>query len=285
MLVAHPSRSSGCYATGIVCLPAFLFVPEHVWAQKCVGSPLAVQVLGSGGPRINPLRASAGYVLWVDSEARMLVDVGGGTFARFGQSEANFIDLSLVAISHLHPDHVSDLPALLWTSQNLRTAPLPISGPSGNDVVPGFPVFLSRLFDEKVGAFPMLGSIISGRQGAGGGVPLQVGVVDVTKKSPSTVFEHEGFRVTAQGIPHGNIPALAYRVDTRGRSVVFAPIRTAPIRVHRVRQRCRCLGHALGDCCWDDQSPPCLACGCGAGCPRCRGQAAHREPHRSIPTS
>ena len=100
MLVAHPSRSSGCYATGIVCLAAFLFVPEHVWAQKCVGSPLAVQVLGSGGPRINPLRASAGYVLWVDSEARMLVDVGGGTFARFGQSEANFIDLSLVAISH-----------------------------------------------------------------------------------------------------------------------------------------------------------------------------------------
>lgn len=223
MLVTHPSRSSGCYATGIaVCLATFLFVPEHVWAQKCVGSPLAVQVLGSGGPRINPMRASAGYVLWVDGEARMLVDVGGGTFARFGQSEANFIDLSLVAISHLHPDHVSDLPALLWTSQNLRTAPLPISGPSGNDVVPGFPVFLSRLFDEKVGAFPMLDSTISGRQGAGGGVPLKVGVVDVTKKSPSTVFEHEGFRVTAQGIPHGNIPALAYRVDTRGRSVVFS---------------------------------------------------------------
>ena len=29
----------------------------------------------------------------------------------------------------------------------------------------------------------MLGSIISGRQGAGGGVPLQVGVVDVTRRA------------------------------------------------------------------------------------------------------
>ena len=224
MPVARPSRSSGCDAIRIaVWLAAFLFVPDHVWAQKCGGSPLAVQVLGSGGPRINPQRASAGYVLWVDGAARMLIDAGGGVFARFGQSEAKLSDLSLIAISHLHPDHVSDLPALLWTSQNLRTVPLPIRGPSGNDVVPGFSVFLSRLFDEKVGAFPLLGGTISGRQDTPApAVPLQVDVVDVTKKSPSPVFEHEGFRVTAQGIPHGNIPALAYRVATRGRSVVFS---------------------------------------------------------------
>lgn len=224
MRIRHPSslhvRSAMRIAVGLV---AFVLVPDYGWTQQCVGSPLAVQVLGSGGPRINPQRASAGYLLWVDSEARVLVDVGGGTFARFGQSEAKLSDLSLVAISHLHPDHVSDLPALLWTSQNLRSTPLPISGPSGNDVVPEFSVFLRRLFDGKEGAFPMLGATIAGRQGAaGGGVPLEVGVVDVTKKSPSNVFEREGLTIVAQGIPHGNIPALAYRVDTRGRSVVFS---------------------------------------------------------------
>ena len=69
----------------------------------------------------------------------MLVDMGGGTFLRFGQAQAKLSDLSLVAISHLHPDHVSDLPALLWLSHQARKDPLPIVGPSGNEVAPSFP--------------------------------------------------------------------------------------------------------------------------------------------------
>ncbi len=73
-----------------------------------------VQVLGSGGPRVNADRASTSYLVWVDGHARILVDIGGGAFLRFGESGAQIDDLSLIAISHLHPDHVSDLPALLW---------------------------------------------------------------------------------------------------------------------------------------------------------------------------
>ena len=65
--------------------------------------------------------------------------MGGGAFLRFGQAQAKLSDLSLVAISHLHPDHVSDLPALLWLSHQARKDPLPIVGPSGNDVAPSLP--------------------------------------------------------------------------------------------------------------------------------------------------
>jgi ribonuclease BN (tRNA processing enzyme) len=91
----------------------------------------------------------------------MLVDIGGGAFLRFGQSQAKLSDLSLLAISHLHPDHVSDLPALLWLGNQVRKEPLPIVGPSGNDVAPSFSTFLSRLFDEKNGAFQVLGSTLA----------------------------------------------------------------------------------------------------------------------------
>jgi ribonuclease BN (tRNA processing enzyme) len=192
-------------------------------AQSCAGNPLAVQVLGSGGPRINPDRASASYLLWIGAQAKLLVDMGGGAFLRFGQAQAKLSDLSLLAISHLHPDHVSDLPALLWLSHQTRKDPLPIVGPSGNDLAPAFPIFLSRLFDEKNGAFPLLGSTLGGTQGAsGGGVRLDIGVVDVTKTQPSTVFDRQGLTVTAMGIPHGNVPALAYRVQTPEASVVFS---------------------------------------------------------------
>jgi ribonuclease BN (tRNA processing enzyme) len=149
--------------------------------------------------------------------------MGGGAFFRFGQTQAKLSDLSLVAISHLHPDHVSDLPALLWLSHQARKDPLPIVGPSGNDVAPSFPTFLSRLFDEKNGAFQVLGPTLGATQSeTGGGVRLDVSVVDVTKAEPSTMFDRQGVTVTALAIPHGNIPTLAYRVKTRDLSIVFS---------------------------------------------------------------
>jgi ribonuclease BN (tRNA processing enzyme) len=208
-------------------LVALLSIPSSGRAQSCTGNPVAIQILGSGGPRINADRASASYLLWIGNEARILVDVGGGAFLRFGQSQAKLSDLSLVAISHLHPDHVSDLPALLWLSHQIRKDPLPVIGPSGNEVVPGFSTFLSRLFDEKNGAFQVLGPTLGAPQGKlGGGVRLNVGVVDTTKAEASKVFDQHGVTVTALGIPHGNLPTLAYRVQTRDVSVVFSSDQT-----------------------------------------------------------
>jgi ribonuclease BN (tRNA processing enzyme) len=211
----------------IVSVLALLSIPASALAQSCAGNPVAIQILGSGGPRVNRDRASSSYLLWIGAQARILVDIGGGAFLRFGQAQAKLSDLSLVAISHLHPDHVSDLPALLWLSHQARKDPLPIAGPSGNDVAPSFPTFLSRLFDEKNGAFQVLGPTLGATQGkTGGGVRLDVGVIDVTKAEPSTAYDQQGVTVTALGIPHGNLPTLAYRVQTRDVSVVFSSDQT-----------------------------------------------------------
>jgi ribonuclease BN (tRNA processing enzyme) len=151
----------------IISLLALLSIPSTASAQSCAANPVAVQILGSGGPGVNHDRASSSYLLWIDAQARILVDVGGGAFLRFGQAQALLSDLSLIAISHLQPDHVSDLPALLWLSNQARKEPLPITGPSGNNVAPSFPTFLSRLFDQKNGAFQVLGGTLGG---TGGGV-------------------------------------------------------------------------------------------------------------------
>ena len=98
----------------IYSLALFWMTPSAA-AQSCQASPLAVQILGSGGNRVNRDRASASYLVWIAGQGKILVDAGGGAFLRFGQTEAGVANLSLIAISHLHPDHVSDLPALLWS--------------------------------------------------------------------------------------------------------------------------------------------------------------------------
>ena len=42
------------------------------------------------------------------------------------------------------------------------------------------------------------------------------------KAEPGSVFEGAGLKVTALGIPHANMPTLAYRVETPDGSVVFS---------------------------------------------------------------
>jgi ribonuclease BN (tRNA processing enzyme) len=207
----------------IVCLLTLFSIPSRAWTQGCVANPVAVQILGSGGPAVNRERASSSYLVWMGDQARILVDIGGGAFLRFGQAQARLSDLSLIAISHLHPDHVSDLPALLWLSNQSRQESMLVAGPSGNDLVPSLPTFLSRLFDQKSGAFQVLGATLGG---TGGGVRLDVGVIDVTKVDPSNVLDRQGITVTALGIPHGNIPALAYRVQAGTVSIVFSTDQT-----------------------------------------------------------
>ena len=195
-----------------------LMASSGVLAQSCMGNPVAVQVLGSGAPGFVKDRANTSYLLWVGNQAKILVDAGGGAYVRFGQAQAKFSDLSMILVSHLHPDHSSDLPGVLWSGRNTRNDTLPIVGPSGNEAAPAFNDFLTRSFDPKSGAWMVLSSVVA----PGPGVKLEPRVVDVTKQEPTTVYDRDGIMVTAMGIPHGNLPTLAYRVETQGVTVVYS---------------------------------------------------------------
>ena len=86
------------FRSTIISLLGFFSIVSNASAQTCVGNPVAVQILGSGGPAINPERASAGYLLWVGAQARLLFDIGGGSYIRFGQTRAKLADLAMVGI-------------------------------------------------------------------------------------------------------------------------------------------------------------------------------------------
>ena len=73
------------------------------------------------------------------------------------------------------------------------------------------------------GAFQVLGATLGG---SGQGAPLDVTTIDVTKGAPSPVFGAQDITVTAIGIPHGPIPALAYRVRVQNATIVFSTDQT-----------------------------------------------------------
>lgn len=218
----------------ILLLGAVLVYIEPVRAvvvrRRCGTDATAVQVLGSGGPFADTNRASSSYLVWRAGRAVVMIDAGGGAFLRFGEAGARLDDLALLAISHLHPDHVSDLPALLWVSERARQKPLKVAGPSSGPLFPDISTFLHRMFNRTGGAFPVLGGTVGQ---AGNGVLLDVAVVDVNDRSVSTILKDDDLEVTAIGVPHttpppweatveANVPTLAYRVRAGGFSIVFS---------------------------------------------------------------
>ena len=184
-----------------------LFVSSPTMAQAtCEAGPVTLQILGSGGPR-GLGRASAGYLVWVDGKARVMIDAGGGTFKTFHESGAKIGDLSLLALSHFHPDHAAEVPALLW----IQRAAVPVSGPTGSDMYPSAEEYVNGLFGSE-GVF----------RAVTGGEGLSTVTVDVKNPEPTEVFANETIRVTALGVPHGIVPAIAYRIDIGDVSIAFS---------------------------------------------------------------
>jgi len=194
-------------------LGLMLAAPAAAEQVSCSKSGIALQLLGSGGPISDDARASSGAIVWVNGKARLLIDAGGGTYLRFGQSGARLEDLDFIGISHFHTDHVADLPAILKGGYFLRTShAVRLAGPTGNAHFPSMTGFFDREFGRGQGAFRYL----SGLAGATDGLHLAVRPIDVSVEKPARtlVFQGDGVTVYALGIPHGDVPALAFRIET-----------------------------------------------------------------------
>lgn len=181
-----------------------------------------LQVLGSGGPIADDGRASSGYLVWIDGRSRFLVDAGGGVFLRFGEAGARFSDLNHIAISHFHTDHSTDLVALLKSGYfSNRTRKLPVSGPAAGGDYPGTADFLKRLLDQDSGAYAYLNGYLDGSAGL---VKLESIEVDTGLAQARRVYHDPGtdIEMFALGVPHGPVPALAYRIRIGQRSIVFS---------------------------------------------------------------
>ncbi|AKD37991.1 hypothetical protein I926_03315 [Pasteurella multocida subsp. multocida OH4807] len=215
-----------CYWKTVLALFSFSLA-AHAQSSSCQHSNLDVVILGSGGPEVAlfrshtplPSRASASYLIRENGQAKFLVDLGSGALRHFAQAKAKLEDLQGILVSHFHVDHINDLPALIKSSFFAeRTQNLRIYGPTGNDFVPDTTTFLSRLFGEN-GAYAYLSDFLTG----GESYQLQPLSVNANKQPP-VVFETiiDGFKINAIGTEHGLLPALAWRVEKAGCSVVFS---------------------------------------------------------------
>lgn len=213
----------GTYFNKATLLSLSLVFSANVLAAplQCENKDFTLQILGSGGPITDDQRASSGEVIWINGKSAILIDAGGGIFLRFGQAGARLEDLKLIALSHFHTDHVSDLAAILKGGYFLSDKKdIDLAGPESGGAFPSMTEYFSDLFKKEHGAY----SYLNGLYNSTDGLKITSHIKDVSYIStePQRVYQDDEMKVTAIGIPHGDVPCLAYRIETAKGTIVVS---------------------------------------------------------------
>lgn len=160
-------------------------------------------VLGSGTGVPSLRRGSPAYA--VQAAGRLLLlDLGGGACRALLRHDLNFSRVDIIALSHLHPDHIGDLVPFLFASHYAlgytRQEPFWLLAARG------FKDFHERL----KGAF-------------GQWVEAPPGLLQVRELNPEGPDQASWEGLTIKSAPVNHIPgSLAYRLEAAGRSLVYS---------------------------------------------------------------
>ena len=206
-----------------------LFLGSSSWLFAQATAPLEVLVLGSGGPGAAG-RAASSYLIFVDGDARILVDAGPGSFARLGEAKASVADTDIVLLTHLHIDHVGEIPGLFKARAVSGSGPIVFNvwGPTGskgggeNAYFPSTREFLRLSFGPQ-GAFAYLNDFAAPITLHGHDIPAPViDAAPLETAAPLQILKQGSLSITAIAGHHGDAPAVIYRIEHAGKSVTFS---------------------------------------------------------------
>jgi ribonuclease Z len=199
---------------------------------------LHVFTLGTGSPQLGSGRMPVANAVIAGDEL-LLIDAGEGASRTMGELRLPVERLTGVFITHWHSDHFAGLGQVLNQSWNAdRRHEVQVYGPEGVErVMDG----LERMYRDDI-RYRSAGEVESNDPAVALGTPVTVSVP--RGGPPSPVFERNGVVVRAFHVDHGHVrPALGYRVEYNGRSVVFSGDTVASPLVARAARDCDLLVH------------------------------------------
>jgi len=224
-----------------------------------------------------PVAGRAGISSALIVEDRVFViDCGRGSPSGFADAGLDFSDLDAVFLTHLHADHIGDLPGMLLYPWGVRTgndgplAPIRVYGPSRPRALPSGDATFHRettIHPElpAPGTADLVNSILAGYAYHLNVMPLDASMPDAgalvraieipvpvrtegIAQVPVVVFEDGVVQVKAVAVTHGRaVPALAYRFDTPDGSVVFSGDTTVNDDLIALAQGADILVHCVAD--------------------------------------
>ena len=193
--------------------------PRAMTADTIASLPdgLHVALCGTGSPLPDP-RRSGPCTAVIAGDRLFVVDAGDGAARTLARMRLMPQHLNAVLLTHFHSDHIDGLGALAlqrWAGAN-ASAPLPVHGPTGVErVVAGFNEAYAldsgyRIAHHGPDVVPPSGF---GMQA----LPFAL------SGASAVILDENGLRITAFRVNHTPVePAVGYRFDYKGRSVVIS---------------------------------------------------------------
>ena len=207
-----------------------LFIAGQVsYANDCDGENLAgcsaeqaaitVTLLGTSAPTLDPAVSTMSTLITAGNK-QFIVDAGRGVVPRLsllnpGKEAKSFAKIDRVLLTHLHFDHIVSLDDL-WLSRWMnarRQQPLQVWGPAGTKAFIGNMVSTYEAdISARIGAAEEL---VANANRSG------VTIVTTEITEDGVIYQEDGVKITAFAVDH-EMPALGYRIDYRGKSVVLS---------------------------------------------------------------
>ena len=175
---------------------------------------LSAAVCGSRSPLPSPGRAET-CILVAAGDDLFVVDIGDGSNQNLRSWNIDFRNIQAVLITHLHSDHIADLPGLhqnAWVVGE-RNSKLKVFGPEGVDqLTQGIEMAYSH---DYVFRNEHHGDAVAPLEYAG----FDTNVIDL---NDPVIFDNGELKITAFKVVHEPIdPALGFKFEYKGRSLVI----------------------------------------------------------------
>jgi ribonuclease Z len=182
---------------------------------------LHLALCGTGSPFPDPSRAGPCSAI-IAGDRLFIVDTGEGSARNLGYMGIPAAKIEAIFLTHFHSDHIDGLgPFMLqrWGVGTFQT-PTPVYGPTGVDkVVDGFRAAYVLDFGYRVAHHSE--KIMP--PGGSGGKGMPFALPPAGQGDDVVVLNDGGLKITAFRVDHAPIdPAVGYRFDYKGRSVVIS---------------------------------------------------------------
>jgi len=217
--LAHEGSGEPLTTTPVVGTPDRPYAPVLApGAEPLSLDEIRVTILGSGDPFVRPSQASASVLIEVGNADgdRFFFDLGSGALANFDGLQLPVTGTTKVFLSHLHADHVGDMPTLVWSLAKAgRRDPIEVWGPGSDQQRLGAHAYTQHL--EIAHAWDT--ESLAGHPGQSGAHMI---TTEVPYDAPAVVYERNGVTISSFPVLHVMNGSVGYRLDFAGRSVVFS---------------------------------------------------------------
>jgi ribonuclease BN (tRNA processing enzyme) len=172
---------------------------------------MKITVLGSGTAAPRLIRNMSGYLVEIGSK-KLLFDSGPGTIRQLLKLGTSLLDIDYLFYTHFHNDHISDLPAIIWSNNygTYRKKPLYVCGPEGFSEY--FNVLMTKIL--RPGKLSYKIRVRELKENS----TLKISL----KTEKCTMRGRGGFaKIRAMRVKHAE-PSIGYRIEHKGKSLVYS---------------------------------------------------------------